>query len=187
MNETETTEQASPTTERRGFSSRWILDRERRTGTATPPPSTVTAPLAAGADADGDGYPDPAGVRLVEPRPASQGTLRALGRWVGRSIVSIVVVASLVAAAVAATELLHARDDRDAAEAALAGVERARDDAQARVGELEAELQDARDEVAAAERAVADAEADRDGVELENRALRNMLLDSNPDRASGAR
>ncbi len=183
MTPPDTTEQ---TPERRGFSSRWILDGDRR------------AAARAAADDAASAAIEPAGVSHVETTKGAnhrtevvtdgggRSTLRAFGRWLGRSIVSIVVVASLVAAAVATTELLHARDDRDAAQAALADVERDRDAARAEVTALQESLQSARDDAATDERAVAAAEAERDGVELENRALRSMLLDAERSSAADA-
>lgn len=152
-----------------------MLDDEQRAaardraGAAALPAATV--------DTDGDGIADALAVR-VDSAPKERSTLRAFGRWLGRSIVSIVVVASLVGGAVAVSELLHAREQRDAAQAALSSVESERDEARAQVETLQADLQDARTATSEAEQATKAAETDRDGLELENQALRRMLLDA---------
>lgn len=163
-----------------GFSSRWILDGTR--AAATP---TASTPGHAGTpvDTDGDGIADTLAVRVdaVAPRVS---LLRRLGTWLGRSILTVVFVAALVAAAAAATSLLHTRSDLDAARGELSGV-------RAQLDSVTTERDAAIADNAALAKDAANATAERDaatkeqaGLELENDVLRGMLVDAQPAAAA---
>jgi hypothetical protein len=167
-------------TSKGGFSSRWILDGERR-------PTTVAGDARAAAsaiDTDGDGVADTLAVRVDTERQS--GVARFFG-WVGRSLLTILFVAALVAAAVAATSMVQAREDRaeaiverDAARGQLAEVERDLDAAEAKVATLTSEAASASTDATALE-------TERDELELEVRVLRRMLLDAERRAASATR
>ena len=158
-------------TSSRGFSSRWMLDGERR-------PSTVAGDARASAnaiDTDGDGVADTLSVRVDTERQSFMGRL---GTWVARSIVTIILVAAIVVAVAAATNLLQTRDSLDAVTAE-------RDTARTEVAALRSDLDAAQADVARLERDAAGAtgdatrvETERDELELEVRVLRRMLLDA---------
>jgi hypothetical protein len=155
-----------------GFSSRWILDGQRRTT------GTVGGDARAAAnaiDTDGDGVADTLALRVDTER---RSAFSRFGTWVARSLVTILLVASLVAAAAATVAYLQSREeltrvtDQLAAEREVVADARAEADrAGDRVATLEAEAV----ESAAGATSV---EAERDELELEVRVLRRMLLDA---------
>ena len=158
--------------EDRGFSSRWMLDgRERRTHQLDGDAKASATPL----DTNGDGVADTLSVRVDAHRPSA---MARFGTWVGRSLMTIVFIAALVAAAAAATSLVQTRAELDDTKAALtaerAATADARQDAEAaaaRANKLELD----------AATAVTDGtqlEAERDELELEVEVLRGMLLDA---------
>jgi hypothetical protein len=157
----------------KGFSSRWILDGDRRDGSAVAGDARTSANAI---DTDGDGVADTLALRVdAEPR---RSAMQSLGAWIGRSIVTIVFVAALVAAAIAATTALNAREQLDVAKADLV-TERTQ------LVETRADLEEVQAKLLAAERASGTAavdvtrlETERDELELEVRVLRRMLLDA---------
>lgn len=167
-------------TSKGGFSSRWILDGGRR-------PATVAGDARASAqaiDTNGDGVADTLAVRVDADR---QTFLGRLGTLVARSLVTIVLVAAIVVAVAAATNLMQTR-------VTLEGVTAERDAARTEIAELRSDLDTAQAKVARLERAAAgvtgDAtriETERDELELEVRVLRRMLLDAERRAASNSR
>jgi hypothetical protein len=154
---------ASRPTAKPGFSSKWMLDssaRERAT-TVAGDANASARPI----DTDGDGVADTLAVR-VDTTP--EGVASRIGSWITRSFVTVLLVASLVAAAAAGTAYMQAQRELDRTTSLLqaerSAAEEARSDAAtaaARVTELEG----------------AALKADRDQLELENQVLRRMLLD----------
>ena len=154
---------ASRPSSKPGFSSRWMLDADARTrpaGVAGDANATASA-----IDTDGDGVADTLAVRVDTERESVAGRI---GSWIARSIVTLLLVASLVAAAAAGTAYLQTQQELDRT-TALLETERATaadaradaDRASARVTELEG----------------AALEAERDQLALENKMLRGLLLD----------
>lgn len=164
-------------TSKGGFSSRWILDGDRRA-------TTVAGDARASAsaiDTNGDGVADTLAVRVDTDR---QSFLGRLGTWIARSLVTIVLVAAIVAAVAASTNLLQTR-------ATLEDVTAERDLARTELAQLRSDLDAAQADVARLERDAAGAtgdtaalETERDELELEVRVLRRMLLDAERRAAS---
>lgn len=161
------------TKDRRGFSSRWMLDGERRAA----PTATIDASSAVRAvDTDRDGVADTYAVRVDSaPRPSA---MRSLGAWTARSIAIVLFAAALVAAGVAATYAFGAREDRSAAQAELTVVEADLAEARAEVDSLRDDLLAAREESSNTTVDVNRLETEREELQLEVTVLRRMLLDA---------
>ncbi|MEO6867833.1 MAG: hypothetical protein ABI200_07410 [Gaiellales bacterium] len=145
--------------------SRWILKgRDHTAADAEQPRPPVNA--------------DPVPAAEPASKPPRQRTFwRAVGTFLTRSIVTIVIVAALVATAAAATSLYHTRTELDTARTSLAT-------SSTKVDELQTKLDSATAGAASKERAAAEADAqiaalesERDGLELEVKVLRGMLVD----------
>lgn len=167
-------------TSKGGFSSRWMLDGHRR-------PTTVAGDARASAtaiDTDGDGVADTLSVRVDTERQSFFGRV---GTWVARSIVTIVLIATVVVAVAASTSLLQTRNsldavtaERDAARTEVVGLRSDIDAAQADVARLERDAAGVTGDAATVE-------AERDELELEVRVLRRMLLDAERRAATATR
>lgn len=169
------------TTPRKGFSSRWILDRD---GTGAAPrdasPRSVSGPI----DTDGDGIADTLDVR-IDATPGKPGAMRSLGAWLGRSILTLVFVAALVAAGVAATAAFNAREQATVAEADLRVAEERLADAQRELEVVREDLAEAREAATTGAADAAEVEGERDELLLEVTVLRRMLLDAERRAADG--
>jgi hypothetical protein len=157
---------APRSTDKPGFSSRWMLDSGARREAATTPVAGDANAVARAIDTDGDGVADTLSVRVDAEREGARGRLAA---WIGRSVVTLVLVAALVAAAAAGTAYVQSQRELDRTTAQLdaerAAADSARQDAasaHARVAELEG----------------AAMKAERDELAAENEVLRRMVLGS---------
>lgn len=170
-------------TDSSGFSSKWMLDG--RTSAHPGGSSSGDANAAARAiDTDGDGVADTLALRVDAERPSLGGRV---GSWLARSFVTLLVVAALLAAAVAATAWRSANDELERTTSQL-------DRQQALIDDLRAGEQRATRRAARLERQAGDAtvgtarlQDERDELELEVRVLRGMLLDAEQQRAADAR
>lgn len=154
---------ASPASEPTGFSSRWMLDG--RTPTQAGSVAGDARASARAIDTDGDGVADTLALRVDAER---ESLAARIGGWLTRSVVTLLLVASLVAAAGAGVAYQQAREDLDRT-TALLEAERAA------AAEARTEAEAARERVAELEGAAL--EAERDQLAAENELLRGLLLD----------
>lgn len=167
--------------ERRGFSSRWILDEDRQTAQADEPSSSPVDPVVAPATA-----PNDAPVGRMEPvTPPHRSVWRSIGSWTGRSILTIVFVAALVTTGMAVTAAYTAREQLDAVRSDLASTSESLESARAELVDVRADLADAKTDDAAASADVTAALTRRDELQLEVDVLRRMLLQSEQSSGTG--
>jgi hypothetical protein len=167
----------APTTppSKRGFSSRWILDRD--SAAATPQVDTG-ATRSATVDTDGDGIADTLALRIDQAPAERPGSVRSFGAWLGRSVATLVFVAALVAAGIAVTLAYEAREQAREATTDLRVAEAQAADAQEQVRALSQDLDQLRRDATTAEAEAVTLEQERDDLELENRVLRRLVVDA---------